>query len=615
MESRSEEQVIDSGKTVSNWAGLDSLADREAFFSSWLAIQCGAIEGCVQAFLVLRDPGRGQYLPVASWPEGSDGGERLADVLEQTLAEKEGMLVDLPRVDGGARYGLAYPVVVDGDCLGAVAVEVAGSEDRLRPAMESLKWGAVWIENYYRRLRNSEDMAALDRMKAAVEILAGVLAEEHFDGAAMAFVTTLATRLSCDRVSLGIVRKKYARVEAVSHSAVVGGKMNLHRAVGAAMDEAVSQRAEIMYPPLPDSPVFVLRDHEQLVDKHGSRSVMTVPLFAKDRYYGALTLERQKDIPFTEAELAYVKSVVALSGPALEDKHHQDRPVVFIVFGSLKRQAVRLFGAGYAGRKALLLAMVLLAVVLSFAKGEYRIKADAVLEGAVQRSVVAPFDGFIKSAPVRAGDVVAGDDLLCALDDRDLRLERLQWFSKKNQYQSQLQEAVARGDRAEANVIRAQLDQAAAQLELAESKLERVNIRAPFDGILLSGDLSQRLGSSIRQGEELFSIAPLDSYRLILKVDETRITDVAEEQRGVLVLAALPAQHYEFSVDKITPVTTAEEGSNYFRVEAALDEVSPALRPGMEGVGKVEVDRRLLVAIWTRPLFEWFRLKTWSWWP
>ncbi|OPL14112.1 MAG: hypothetical protein AVO39_09680 [delta proteobacterium MLS_D] len=615
MEFFSDEQVIDSEKTVSHWAGLEGSTDQETFFVSWLAIQCGAIRGCVQAFLVLRDSGRGQYLPVASWPEGSDGGERLADVLEQTLAEKEGMLVDLPRLNGGARYGLAYPVVVDGECWGAVAAEVAVSEDQLRPAMESLKWGAVWIENYYRRRRNSEDADALDRMKAAVEILAGVLAEEHFDGAAMAFVTALATRLSCDRVSLGLIRKKYARVEAVSHSAVVGGKMNLHRAVGAAMDEAVSQRSEIMYPPLPNSPVFVLRDHEQLVEKHGSRAVMTVPLFAKGRYYGALTLERQKDIPFTESELTYVRSVVALSGPAIENKYHQDRPVVFIVLNSLKRQAVRLFGAGYAGRKALLLAVVLLAAVLSFAKGDYRISADAVLEGAVQRSVVAPFEGFIRSAPARAGDVVAEDDLLCALDDRDLRLERLHWFSKHNQYKSQLQEAIANRDRAEVNVISAQLDQAAARLELAESKLERVVVRAPFDGILLSGDLSQRLGSAVRQGEELFQIAPLDSYRLILKVDESRVADVSEEQRGNLVLAALPAEKYKFSVEKITPVTTAEEGSNYFRVEAVLDEVSPALRPGMEGVGKIEVDRRLLVNVWTRPLFEWFRLKVWVWWP
>lgn len=617
MESYADGQADEARTTGTHWVGLEGSEDRETFLSSWLAIQCSSVHGCVSGVLVLSDSARQGYLPVASWPESGGGnGERLADVLEQALAEREGMLVELAPSDGSSRYGLAYPVIVDDECLGAVAVEVAVTrEDLLRRAMESLKWGAVWIENYHRRHRNRDDGDALDRLKAAVDILAGVLTEDHFDGAAMAFVTALATRLSCDRVSLGLIKKKYARVEALSHSAVVGSKMNLLRAIGSAMDEAVSQRTEITYPQLPGSSTFVLRDHEQLAQKHGTRAIMTVPLFAKGRYYGALILERQKDIPFSEDELAYAKSVVALSGPALENKYHQDRPVIYTVMSSLKRQTARLFGAGYTGRKAVLLAVILLAVVLSFARGDYRITADTVLEGAVQRSIVAPFDGFIREAPARAGDVVARDELLCALDDRDLRLERLQWLGRQNQYQRQLQEALAQRNRAEANVIRAQLDQALVQLELAENRLDRIAIRAPFDGIILSGDLSQRLGGSVRQGEELFQIAPLDAYRVILKVDEAGIADVEEGQRGILVLSALPAEKYAFTVEKITPLTTAGEGKNYFRVEASLDEVSPALRPGMEGVGKIQVEQRLYVTIWIRPVFEWFRLKLWSWWP
>ncbi|MCK9230533.1 MAG: HlyD family efflux transporter periplasmic adaptor subunit [Syntrophales bacterium] len=617
MESYADGQEHESGTTGMHWAGLEGSEDRETFLSSWLAIQCSSVHGCVSGVLVLADSGRQGYLPVASWPESGGGdGERLADVLEQSLAEKEAMFVELAPSGESSRYGLAYPVIADGECLGAVAVEVAvAKEDLLRQAMESLKWGAIWIENYHRQRRNRDDGDALGRLKAAIDILAGVLAEDHFDGAAMAFVTALSTRLSCDRVSLGLIKKKYARVEALSHSAVVGSKMNLLRAIGAAMDEAVSQRAEITCPPLPGSSTFVIRDHEQLAQKHGSRAVMTVPLFAKGRYYGALTLERQKDNPFSEDERAYVKSVVALSGPALENKHHQDRPVIYSVIGSLKRQAARFFGAGYTGRKAALIAVVLLAAVLSFAGGDYRITADTVLEGAVQRSIVAPFDGFIREAPARAGDVVGLDELLCSLDDRDLRLERLQWLGRQNQYQRQLQEAIAQRNRAEANVIRAQLDQALAQLELAESKLDRVAIRAPFDGIVLSGDLSQRLGGAVRQGEELFQIAPLDAYRVILKVDESDIADVEEGQGGVLVLSALPAEKYAFTVEKITPLTTAGEGKNYFRVEATLDRISPALRPGMEGVGKIQVDQRLYVVIWMRPVIEWFRLKLWSWWP
>jgi RND family efflux transporter MFP subunit len=229
--------------------------------------------------------------------------------------------------------------------------------------------------------------------------------------------------------------------------------------------------------------------------------------------------------------------------------------------------------------------------------------------------ISAPFNSYIKEASVRAGDVVSKGQILCTLDDRDLRLERQKWLSQRSQFQRQRQEAFANHERALVNIINAQLEQAAAQLELLEAQLARTRIQAPFDGIVVKGDLSQMLGSMIAQGEVLFEIAPLNAYRLILKVDERRITDVAVGQEGKLMLASLPQEHYPFIIRKITPQAMAEEGQNTFRVEAQLVEISPHLRPGMEGVGKISVDRRRLISIWTRDLVEWFKLWLWSWWP
>jgi hypothetical protein len=35
----------------------------------------------------------------------------------------------------------------------------------------------------------------------------------------------------------------------------------------------------------------------------------------------------------------------------------------------------------------------------------------------------------------------------------------------------------------------------------------------------------------------------------------------------------------------------------------------------MEGVGKIEVDNRLLAWIWTHQAIDWLRLKAWNWLP
>ena len=71
-----------------------------------------------------------------------------------------------------------------------------------------------------------------------------------------------------------------------------------------------------------------------------------------------------------------------------------------------------------------------------------------------------------------------------------------------------------------------------------------------------------------------------------------------------------------FTVSKITPVNTAKEGRNFFRVEAVLGATgAQRLRPGMEGVGKIYVEERRLIWIWTRQMVNWFKLKAWAWLP
>ena len=135
------------------------------------------------------------------------------------------------------------------------------------------------------------------------------------------------------------------------------------------------------------------------------------------------------------------------------------------------------------------------------------------------------------------------------------------------------------------------------------------------DGIVVSGDLSQLLGAPVEQGKLLFEIAPLDEYRVILQVDERDIAQLKVGQRGELALSGLPHERLPFVVSQIAPVSTPDEGRNSFRVEAQIEHPSQRLRPGMEGVGKVEIGRRRLLWVWTHNLVDWLRLAAWNWLP
>jgi Multidrug resistance efflux pump len=201
------------------------------------------------------------------------------------------------------------------------------------------------------------------------------------------------------------------------------------------------------------------------------------------------------------------------------------------------------------------------------------------------------------------------------LQDHDLRLERLKHLSHREELNNQYRKALADRDAPKVEIAAAQLRQVEAELELATDKLARTQLIAPFDGIVVTGDWSQHLGAPVEEGKVLFEVAPLDAYRIVLQVDERDIAPMAVGQQGHLMVSAMPNDTFPFTVDKITPVSTPKDGRNFFRVEARLATTSPQLRPAMEGVGKIEIDQRRLIWIWTREAFNWVRLKLWAWLP
>jgi multidrug resistance efflux pump len=205
--------------------------------------------------------------------------------------------------------------------------------------------------------------------------------------------------------------------------------------------------------------------------------------------------------------------------------------------------------------------------------------------------------------------------LLARLDDRELKLERLKYLSQEEEFTKQMRSAFADRNHAQVQILTAQLEQAKAQVARVEEQLQRTALAAPFDGVVVSGDLSQQLGAPVERGTVLFEIAPLSEFRLVLKADERDIAYLQVGQRGALLLAAFPDERIGFEVTGITPVSTPRDGRNYFRVEAKLDRTDPRMRPNMEGVGKVEIDRRRYIWIWTRQALDALRLVAWSWLP
>ncbi len=609
------------GELDQAWRRFGAADDPEAFCQTWLELQCRIIGGVTDAVVILQKPAGDAFAPLGFWPDQRRDRSHLIEIAERGLREGRGLLEPRAGGDGSVMphrpdYQMAYPVRIDGKVRGVVGLEVTWRDEAgLQGAMRQLQWGAAWLEVLLRRYADPLEAARL-RVKIILQLMAAFLEQGEYRDAAAALVTELASRLGCDRVVLASVERGALHIEAVSNAAQFDRHANLLGATIAAMTESLDQREPLVYPLDESRRLAVTLSHAQLAQASGAGGVATFPLVHAGRQVGALTLERAPGFAFDAQTLELVEGLAAMLAPLVELRRSRDRSLAAHAAETGRELVRRVGGPGNAGTKLFVLFAAALVFFLVAATGTYRVSADARIEGEVQRAVTAPFQGYVREAIVRAGDTVKRGQVLARLDDRDLRVERTRLLAQRDQLGQQYRDAMSRQERAQVRIASAQIAQAEAQLALVEEQLGRTEVTAPFDGVVVSGDLSQALGASIERGQVMWDVAPLDAYRVVLQIDERDIADLKVGQKGDLVLSSMPGQRHPLSVTKITPVSTPKEGRNVFRVEAQLAERGDArLRPGMEGVAKVEIDERRLAAIWTRRLTDWLSLKTWSWLP
>ena len=584
----------------------------EKILKNWLFQQCQMVPGASQGLLLTGPPNKGPYTNTLSWPDKTHDRTVLARVAKAALRNKKPVIIT--RNSTVAKTGepldaLACPLFVKGRLLGVIAIEMTSRSQPMQQAtVQRVQMGVQWLESML-LLSDSTTKAQLVNL---IDLVAAALDHEQFHVAVTEVANELASRFACRLVSIGFRRYNRVRVEAVSQSAKIDQQSNLVRAICDAMDESLDQGATITFPRPPDTPVQVTRCHTKLAMIQEGAAICTIPLIRNGKAVGAILLERKNKKPFTQATIRRCEQIGMLLGPVLETRRRDERPVPLKMIEFMRSGIRRLIGPRRLALK-LTIGLATIAVIwLSLVPATFRITSDSVLEAGVRRAVVAPQMGYIDAAHVRAGDLVHEGDLLASLDDQELRLEQRKWQSQLGQLLKEYRKALSAFDRSEVAILNAKRAQAEAQLNLIKHQLARTKLFAPISGLIVKGDLSQALGSPVKTGDVLYEVSPTDEYRVVLKVDDRDIGLVATGQCGHLRLSGIPHQTIAITIDRLTPVSTTEEGRNYFRVEAVMDQHSDLMRSGMEGIAKIEIGKKKLIWIWTRRLVEWTRLFAWN---
>ena len=582
----------------------------DRFSEKWLETLCSMLPDVHSAVFMVPDAGADQLHLLARWPNGLNEHNDFFDSVKYALKKRgEVCLAKARVVDGEDLDFFAKPIYVQSDLAGVLSIKMKHlpSSSHL-DVFQSLKRSIKWLG-----LANQNKSEADEFYSSVVGVLASCFEQQGYQQGLMRMVAELTSEFDCERVAFAEMRGLHCNLVALSNSADFDQRSNMVRRIADAMDEAVEQDRAILYPDTNSK--LIQRAHQTLLRKHDLSSVATVPLAFSGKVFGAVTLIGSESSPLDKKSLDRCQQILSLLTPFLALKRDHERGISARLLNSCGKTLGTIFGLSYLKTKIAIVIVASILTAASLVEADFRITANALLEGEVQRVVAAPISGYLLSSAVRAGDTISSGQIMASLNDSELKLELVRLNGGLQKYRREYREAQSTRDLVGLRVIKEQINQIIAETELIEKQLQSIHLTAPFDGVVIEGDLSQSLGSPVERGDTLFKIAPLDDYRIILKVDEREIAYVEQGQEGLLTLSSLSQESMPIRIERITSVAKAEDGANFFRVEASLPESGVNLRPGMEGIGKINAGRERLVWIWTHEFIDWLRLWVWSWWP
>ena len=445
----------------------------------------------------------------------------------------------------------------------------------------------------------------------AFDLLSQLDPQTRFIPAATVVCNELARQLRCSRVSLGWRDDAYVRVRVISDLARFEKKMEAIQKLEAAMEEAFDQNEEIVLPE-PDDAEYIARDHQAFSHHQGVPYLASLPLRLDDRTVGVVTLERA-DRPFSSDEVTALRVTLDRATRRLDDLERQDGNFWRRGSRALRRPLARLLGPEHTWWKAAGIGLAIAFFVAVFGTWPYRVEGNFLVRSHTLQNLPAPFDGFLAEVPVRVGDHVNAGDVVLRLDKRELVLEQHSLESEIARYEAERAQAEVERRLADMRSAAASKEQSQANLAITRFHLNRADITAPEAGVVIEGDLRERIGAPVRSGDILMRMTRIDAMYVEIEVPERDAHAVLASQRGEISFATLPDRRFAFAVDRFEPTARVKPEGNVFVLRAHLTDPGTDVwwRPGMSGVAKVDAGRRSILWLLTHRLVDFLRLKLW----
>jgi hypothetical protein len=569
------------------------------------------------AVLLLGQPGKTpRWTKIGEW----DSGSGLSRARTQFTSQLE------PIAERGLRDGgfVEQTDAATGSFTVAVRLKLPRAEDEVVFAAQLKDFTAAAAHESFTRLNLIADIPASFQQNLAarqarndVEKFAGVLdlnvpvnEATQFLPAALAFCNGVATRFRCDRASLGWLEGGYIRLRAMSRTEQFDRQMAAAQALEVAMEECVDQDEEILWPP-PEGVTTVARDHEKFAADQKSGNIVSLPLRLDGKVAGVLTCERN-EAAFNAVELQQIRLGCDQVTRRLSELKHYDRWFGARWAAHMRDYFSRWLGPEHTWSKVTAVFLALVLAALFLVRVTYRVEGNFILRSDEAEYLTAPFDGYIDQVFVRAGDRVTNGEPLLTLNRSELLLDQASALADVARYQRQSEKDRAANSIADMRIDDAQAQQARAQLALIRYRLDNATIRAAFDGVVVEGDLRERIASPVKQGDALFKVARIDTLYAEAEIPERDVQEIIGRSSGEIAFVTQPKIKYPVTVQTVEPAAVTKKDGNVFLVRLKPDRgAANWWRPGMTGLCKISAEKRTLFWILTHRTVDFLRMKLW----
>jgi putative peptide zinc metalloprotease protein len=253
------------------------------------------------------------------------------------------------------------------------------------------------------------------------------------------------------------------------------------------------------------------------------------------------------------------------------------------------------------------------------------VASDLVLEPGRDAHVRAEAPGAVRQIFVKQGGQVKSGQVIATLENPDLEATARGLAQQLAIADSNVRQAQASSnDDKTAQALREQTRLRVEQ-SIAQKQVDALQIRVPFDGVVATPDVEQKIGQYLAAGDDLCEIVDRSTMKARILVRDWELEDVHAGGRAEVKVSAFAYRTYEGRVERILPAAAldrpvakpnepekmGQELTNYFAVVMDFPNPDGSLSEGMTGTAKIAGVSRPVAWQAGRGAWRWMRSQIW----